>query len=162
MFDFLRPVIYIRLSPERLIARNVKTGEELAEPPEIALSGGPGARNIRAIGGMVAACRAVETVDIVNPFAHPRTLIGDFTLGTQVLKYFIKKLPAASVLTLSPRVLLHPLGHIDGGFTELEVRALREMAIGAGAGSDTQIWTGAALSDAEVLEQRFPSTGKLL
>ncbi len=51
-----------------------------------------------------------------------------------------------------PRTLLHPLETIDGGLTQIEERAFQELAIGAGA-SKVKVWSGPALSDAQVVEK---------
>ena len=57
---------------------------------------------------------------------------------------------------LAPVVVIHPLGKPAGGFTQVENRAFREMAIGAGA-SEVTVWNGRNLTDQEVLSKRFPS-----
>ena len=65
------------------------------------------------------------------------------------------------MFSVSPRVVLHPLGDPEGGFTRIEVRALHEMALGAGA-AEVRLWQGRALSDEELLSGTFPADGNLL
>jgi rod shape-determining protein MreB and related proteins len=38
MFAALRPVLYVKVSPERLTVRNVKSGESVSEVPEMSIS----------------------------------------------------------------------------------------------------------------------------
>ena len=65
------------------------------------------------------------------------------------------------MLAVSPRVVMHPLGDPAGGFTQVEIRAFHEMALGAGA-SDVRVWQGRALTDQELLSRTFPADGQVL
>jgi rod shape-determining protein MreB and related proteins len=91
---YLAPLLYVQISPERLTIRNPKTGASWSEVPEIALSTGRTPK-ILAIGAEARLHSATEGVQISNPFGHPRTLLGDFTLGEQLLKL--------AVLRVQPR-----------------------------------------------------------
>jgi rod shape-determining protein MreB and related proteins len=71
-------------------------------------------------------------------------------VGEQLVKAFIRRALEGSMLSLAPVVVMHPLGTPEGGFTQVELRAFREMAIGAGA-SEVVLWTGRELSNQEVL-----------
>ena len=76
-------------------------------------------------------------------------------MAEQLLKHQLKRLTGASFMSPSPCVVMHPLGSPDGGFTQVERRAFREMALGAGA-SEVYVWTGRLLSDKEVLSRQPP------
>ena len=52
-------------------------------------------------------------------------------------------------LVLSVSIVIHPMERIEGGLSQIEERALRELAIGAGA-SRVAVWVGDALTDEEV------------
>ena len=160
MFDFFKPPLYIRLSPYRLTVRNVKTGEFISEPPDIAISRGPKPKVLGA-GDEAALYKSSKSAQVLNPFNHPRTMMSDFTAGEQVLKAFVKKLPKRNALSPSPRVVLHLQADPAGGFTQVEIRAFREMALGTGA-SDVTIWQGQDLTDEQVLSRQYPSTGQVL
>ena len=56
---------------------------------------------------------------------------------------------------------MHLLGDPLGGFTQVELRAFREMAWGAGA-VDVVMWLGAALTDVQLLKGDFPAVGKIV
>ncbi|MFM9879283.1 MAG: rod shape-determining protein [Burkholderiaceae bacterium] len=160
MLRYLSNVLYVQLSPERLTVRNAKTGEAVSEVPEIAISDGPRGKLI-AVGAEARALHSGQPVNIVNPFAHPRTLVSDFTLGQQVLKAFLQRIGGQSIFTLAPEIVMHPQGNTAGGLTQIEIRTLHEMALGAGA-SQVKVWQGRLLTDQELLSRQFPSEGQVL
>lgn len=160
MFDLFAAPLYIRLSPFKLSVRNVKTGLAISEVPEIALSRGLNPR-ILDIGEKAALHKSSKTAIVVNPFAHPRSMVSDFTVGEQVFKAFIRKLNKRSRFRLANRVVLHLAGEPAGGFTQVEIRAFHEMALGTGA-SSVIIWQGPELTNEQILTRRYPTTGQIL
>ena len=156
MFRSLLPILYVRISPDRLVVTNAKNGESLSEVPELAI-----AKNPERVVGSGSAARVAAAQSgglVVNPFAHPRSMVSDFTVGEQLLKHFIRRMVVKSWFAPSPRIVLHPLGDPEGGFTQVERRAFREMALGAGA-SEVVLWTGRELTNQEVLDGTFPAGG---
>lgn len=160
MFSAFIPTIYVQVSPERLTVRNIKTGQSISEVPELALAGGP-VRKILGVGDQARALSSNFGVEIVNPFAHPRSLISDFILGEQVLKAFLRRVQGRSLLAVSPLLIMHPLGNPAGGLTQVECRAFHTMAQGAGAAKVT-LWQGRNLSDQGLLSRQFPEDGQVL
>jgi rod shape-determining protein MreB len=170
-FRFVRPsmsflssllglTLYIQISPERVTVRNPGTGEQVAEIPELAVTDQPKFR-IVGLGHEARSMATQPNVRVVNPFAHPRSLVSDFTAAEQLVKALIAKILAHGLFSVAPRVVLHPLGDPEGGFTQVEIRALQEMALGAGARS-VKVWQGRPLTDQEILSDRLPVTGKIL
>jgi rod shape-determining protein MreB and related proteins len=149
-------LLYVRVSPERLVVTDVKSGESVSEVPEIAVGGEPK----RVLGSGAAARLAAAHVGgtVINPFAHPRSLVSDFTSAEQLIKSFVHRVNGKSWWVPSPRIVIHPLGDPDGGFTQVERRAFREMALGAGA-SEVVVWTGRELTNQEVSDGTFPVGG---
>jgi rod shape-determining protein MreB len=160
MLTSLIPTFYVQVSPELLIVRNAKTGEAISEVPEIAIAHDP-KPSIVGIGKEARLHGAAPSVKIINPFAHPRSMVSDFTVGEQLLKAFVRRLTGNSIFAVSPRVVMHLMGEPSGGFTQVEIRAFHEMAKGAGA-SKVVIWQGRGLSDQELLSGEFPSGGQVL
>ncbi|MDD5056945.1 MAG: rod shape-determining protein [Sideroxydans sp.] len=160
MLSSFIPIFYVQLSPQRLTVRNARTGESISEIPEVAIARVP-KTSIVGFGAEARLHTTMQSVEITNPFAHPRTLVSDFTVGEQLLKAFLRRMVGSSIFAVSPKVVLHPLGDPEGGFTQIEIRALHEMAMGAGA-SKVIIWQGRALSDQELLSGKFPSDGSIL
>ena len=157
MFSSLKPVVYIQIAPDRLTLKNLKTGETIAEVPEVAISLPPHAK-ILAVGSQAQEAAAMQPSQVVNPFAHPRSLVSDFVVGEQLIKQQLRRLMGHSLLSLAPCVVMHPLGCPQGGFTQVERRALREMAVGAGA-AEAIVWTGRPLTDQEILSKNPPQDG---
>ncbi|MFZ6761008.1 rod shape-determining protein MreB [Undibacterium sp. Ji50W] len=162
MFDFIKPtILYVQISPEQLSVRDVKSGECISEVPELAITAAPDQK----ILGVGAAARSAATSQIgalvVNPFAHPRSLVSDFTAGQQLIKAFVSRLVGGSRLAMSPTIIIHPLGNPEGGFTQVEGRAFRELGMGVGAAKVT-LWYGDVLTDQEILSHQFPSHGRVI
>ena len=99
---------------------------------------------------------------IVNGFKHPRTLIADFTVAEQTLKYFLKLVLPTSPFKASPIIVIHPQAQLEGGLTQIEIRAFAELGLGAGA-RRVFVWDGPELTREELGELRFSRVGgKLL
>ena len=160
MFDLFKPPLYIRLSPFRLTVRNVKTGEFISEVPEVAISRGP-KEKILGVGDEAALHKSSKSAHVVNPFAHPRSMMSDFTAGQAVVKALVRKLLKSGLFAPAPRMVFHPQGDPAGGFTQVEIRAFREMALGAGA-SEVIVWQGQDLTDEQLLSRHYPATGQIL
>lgn len=161
MFATFAPTLYVQVSPQRLTVRNPKSGAVIAETPELAIARHPKTR-IVGIGAEARALPAgAASVDVVNPFAHPRSMVSDFNVAEQLLKAFLQRIRGRSPFAPSPRVVLHLLGNPAGGYTQVEIRAFHEMALGAGA-SQVVVWQGRDLSDDELLSRTFPADGPVL
>lgn len=157
---FFSRTLYVQLSPQRLSVRDPARGHGISEVPELALEvadNGKGKRLV-AVGHEARGQTFMPNIEIVNPFTHPRTLLSDFSCAEQLLKAFVKKVVGRAWLQPAPKVIMHPLGEHEGGLTQIELRAIRELALGAGA-SKVSIWQGPALSDAQLLSGQFPATG---
>ncbi|MEA3413099.1 MAG: rod shape-determining protein [Pseudomonadota bacterium] len=106
-------------------------GIVLDEPSVVAVrqdrSGGP--KSIEAVGQGAKAMlgRTPETITAIRPMKDG--VIADFTTTEKMLQYFIRKVHQTKMLRPSPRVLIC----VPCGATQVERRAIRESAIGAGA-----------------------------
>jgi rod shape-determining protein MreB len=160
MLNMFKSIRYVQLSPQRLTIRNPQTGVSISEVPEMAIAYEP-KEMIVGVGAEARAHAADAAVKVINPFAHPRTLVSDFTAAEQLLKAFVRRMQGRSFLALAPTIVMHPLGEPEGGYTQIELRALREMAMGAGA-AKVVMWVGPVLTDEEVLSGKFPDGGAVL
>lgn len=154
MLTFLASTIHIQISPERVTVTNVKSGASVSDVPDIAISVGETSK-VLAIGSQARVAAAVQGARVVRPFAHPRSMASDFTHADLLLKALVRQVRGRSLLALAPTVVIHPLGSPAGGFTQVEIRAFREMGHSVGA-SQVFVWTGRVLTDAEVLSHSFP------
>jgi rod shape-determining protein MreB and related proteins len=159
MLSPLTSVFYVQISPDRIVVRNVKTGEFLSEVPEVAIEHNPKSKLV-GVGNEVKAFSGRSGVLVFNPFTHPRMLVSDFTVAEQILKTMIRRMKR-SFFAASPVIIMHPIGNPLGGYTQVEIRVFRELAIGAGA-SEVIVWRGRSLLDQEVLAREFPRDGEVL
>ena len=83
--SFFSATLYVQLAPDRLSVRDPKSRKAFSEPPEVAIAHLP---KVKIVGvGSEARIHATEpSVEVINPFAHPRSLVSDFTVGEQLLK----------------------------------------------------------------------------
>jgi rod shape-determining protein MreB and related proteins len=158
MLSMFEQTYYVQLSAQKLTVKNLMSGSIFSEIPEIAIRLKPKGE-VLAIGDQARATAAATSGgEVHNPFGHPRSLVSDFTLAEQLLKAAVRKLDRKTLLRFNPYIVMHPLGNPEGGYTQVELRALREMALGAGA-SKVTLWRGRALSDQEILSNSFPADG---
>ena len=107
-------------------------GIVLDEPSVVAIrqEGGPsGKRTIQAVGKEAKQMlgKAPGNITVIRPMKDG--VIADFTVTEQMLKQFIKKVHVSRLLSPSPRIIIC----VPCGSTQVERRAIRESAIGAGA-----------------------------
>lgn len=159
---FFQHTVYVRIQPDCMSVRHVESGREYHDVPVLAIE------QKKSGGGMIAVGRAALTrlgqanVVLVNGFKHPRSLLADFTVAEQTLKYFLQQVLPRRWITPSPDLIIHPQAMLDGGLTEIEIRAFAELGFGAGA-RQVFVWTGPELAKEELLAQRFGRTdGRLL
>lgn len=158
MFSSFAPIVYVQISPERLTLKNVKNGESISEAPEVAVTVGHSPK-VMGFGTQArVAVAASHDARLINPFGHPRSLVSDFNAGQLLMRHQLRRLLSMKFLSLGPHVVVHPLGDPAGGLTQIERRALREMARGAGA-SRVHLWTGRELTDQELLARQAPAGG---
>ena len=107
-------------------------GIVLDEPSVVAirLEGGPNAKkSIQAVGKEAKEMlgKAPGSITVIRPMKDG--VIADFTVTEQMLKQFIKKVHDSKLFSPSPRIIIC----VPSGSTQVERRAIRESAIGAGA-----------------------------
>src|SRR6058998_865332 len=107
-------------------------GIVLDEPSVVAIrhEGGPnGKKTIQAVGAEAKAMlgKVPGNIEAIRPMKDG--VIADFTVTEQMLKQFIKMVHPRSMLKPSPRIIIC----VPCGSTQVERRAIRESALGAGA-----------------------------
>ena len=150
---FFFTTVYIQVSPDRVTVRNITTGESISERPTVEIR--PGQRSQLLAHGDKAGTYVTRIgVQLDNPFGHPRSIVSDFTAGERLIGSLIKRVVKRAYFSTSLLVVMHPLGDPEGGFTQIERRALQEMALGAGA-SEAHVWIGRALTDHEIVSGSY-------
>ena len=107
-------------------------GIVLDEPSVVAIrtEGGPaGKKTILAVGMEAKRMlgKAPASIQAIRPMKDG--VIADFTITEQMLKYFIRKVHESRMFSPNPRIIIC----VPYGSTQVERRAIRESAIGAGA-----------------------------
>jgi rod shape-determining protein MreB len=64
---------------------------------------------------------------------HPRSIMGSFSEVEAIFTEVIQKVCPNRFLLPAPIVYVHLLDNVEGGYTDVELRAFREAAYGAGA-----------------------------
>jgi rod shape-determining protein MreB and related proteins len=107
-------------------------GIVLDEPSVVSIRTDPaagGKRTVQAVGteAKLMLGRTPGNLQAIRPMKDG--VIADFTVTEQMLKYFIKKVHDTRMFRPSPRIIIC----VPCGSTQVERRAIRESAIGAGA-----------------------------
>jgi len=161
MFNFFRNNLYITITPELIEITHAETGRKLAEPPLLAIETRRGKDLIVAVGANAKLLTGKPNIRIENGFSHPRTLLANFTFAQRTLMYLIKQALPSAFFVARPVVVLHPLTMLEGGLTQIEIRAFAELASMAGA-SQVYVWQGPTLLKEQLLKRNFPEEGQLL
>ena len=141
--------VYLQIWENRLKLSNTRTGVVFDEKPLVAIeSGSKGRLSILAVGSSAAAAIGAN-IEIIKPFSHPRVLLADFKVGEKLLQYALREILGNNTLTPTPRLVVHPMEKTEGGLTMIEVRAFKELALGAGA-TDAVVYQGRVLSTQEI------------
>ncbi|WP_407333679.1 rod shape-determining protein [Enterovibrio sp. 27052020O] len=133
--------LYIQIWENRLRVLNGTTGRVFDEQPLIAWTQtGPIRKRVEAIGDAAHALKHDIGTTVSNPFSHPRSLIGDYAAAETVIHHAISQVTPRSFFQPKIQVILHPMEKIEGGLTDIEKKALRDMAYQAGAKNAYVYW----------------------
>ncbi len=136
MFEFLRGYfstdLAIDLGTANTLIYSRGKGIVLNEPSVVAIRQDGethGKKVILAVGLAAKAMlgRTPGNITAIRPMKDG--VIADFTITEQMLKYFIKQVHESRLLSPSPRIIIC----VPCGSTQVERRAIRESALGAGA-----------------------------
>ncbi|HQN18663.1 MAG TPA: rod shape-determining protein [Syntrophobacteraceae bacterium] len=157
---FFKNTLYVRIRSDLLSVTLVEQNRTIEDKPLVALAPGPkGKRNIVAVGSeaQIASSTAGGSVTIHNGFDHPRSCVQDFEIAKATLQYFIRPVGNRKNL-VRPIIVVHPLEKVEGGLTQIEYRALRELAESVGV-RKVYVWTGRVLDFQELISLQFPQSG---
>jgi rod shape-determining protein MreB and related proteins len=136
MFGFLRGFFSTDLAIDLGTANTLiyvrGKGIVLDEPSVVAIrqEGGPNGKKMILDVGLAAKQmlgRTPGNITAIRPMKDG--VIADFTVTEQMLKQFIKRVHNSSMLAPSPRIIIC----VPCGSTQVERRAIKESALGAGA-----------------------------
>lgn len=124
--------LYIQIWEQRIKITDFTSGKVFEGKPLLAIDTSSGIKVVKAVGS-AAILETGGNIDIVNPFSHPRSLLADFAIAEKLLRYLFKKLSDSRLFRPAPAVVIHPMEKLEGGLTDVEIRAFSELALGAGA-----------------------------
>ncbi len=148
MLKFIRSLfsndLLVELSEEQLSVRVFNSDIRYVDKPYMAVETLNGIKTVVSIGAIAKPLQS-NSVDVINPFQHPRSFVADFSVAEKILQHAIQQTSKSFFISPAPRVVMHQLEKTEGGLTEIEEKVLRELAIGAGA-REVLIYTGNKLS----------------
>jgi rod shape-determining protein MreB len=138
--------VSVRLSRSRLQVVNVSDGAKWEGAATISVDeNASGKLIVTAVGASAQSARGRK----IYPFQHPRVLVSDYTAGEKVLQHAIREVLKRKWFAPAPVVVIQVTEHLEGGVSDIEWRALIEMAQGAGARQVYPVKSG-VLSDSEI------------
>ncbi|MCP4346496.1 MAG: rod shape-determining protein [Desulfobacterales bacterium] len=148
--------IYVEFSDEWISVKHVETGNTIEDKPLLAVKQNKKGKNIVfAIGAEVEQLQNDTTISIHNGFSHPRVCINDFEIAQATLMHFIRKALNKKIL-IRPIMIMHPKGNLKGGLSQIEDRAIKELATASGA-QKCYVWVGRRLKEIEMISLNFPT-----
>jgi len=122
------PKIFIRISADRLFVKNLKNGHVFDETATVYFAD---ATKKVAIAASDAAARS--NAISLSPFKdHPRLLISDFLAAEALLKYAVRRV-SGGLSIFAPVFIVEVTRPLEGGIAAIELRALEELCMAAGA-----------------------------
>ncbi|MCW8127350.1 rod shape-determining protein [Microbulbifer halophilus] len=131
-FNKLGARLYVQIWEKRIRATDIDSGRIFDESPLLAIEKKGRRETVVAVGNRASSVPGGDT-RVVNPFSHPRSLLRDFAAAEKLLQHTFRELLGNTLLAPSPLVVLHPMEKTLGGLTDIEIRAFRELGLGAGA-----------------------------
>ncbi len=125
--------LIIELSENLLSIRTFSGDLKYEDTPLIAIENMDGNAIVREIGSNANNVHG-QNIVVTNPFSHPRSLVSNFTYAEKIIQHAIRTLHGSRIsFKPAPRVIMHQLEKNEGGLSDIEERALQELALGAGA-----------------------------
>ena len=148
-----KSTLYVRIRRNKISVRFVEKKREVTDQPIVGMNG---KNRILAVGEEANSHKYKNIHDyrVLNGFDHPRTIIGQFDIADAALRYLMKR-TVSSRAFVRPVIVFHPKDDYEGGLSQIEVRALRDMGEHVG-GREVHIWVGRDLTDEELQSGKFP------
>lgn len=87
--------------------------------------------------------------------SHPRSLMGNFLVVESCMKELVSKLLPRSFLSVAPLGVVQLMEKSEGGYTDVEIRAFQEAALGAGCRQVLFVDSATPLSNQDVIDRNF-------
>ncbi|MCU7833676.1 MAG: rod shape-determining protein [gamma proteobacterium symbiont of Taylorina sp.] len=139
-------IFYVQIWEHKIKVTETNSGNTFDEKPLIAFeTTSKGQIIASAVGNSAELKEGTPNTKVINPFSHPRTLISNFSAAEKILQNIFSALPQGKFKLALPVAVIHPMEKIDGGLTQIEFRAFKELLLGAGC-REAVIYQGAELN----------------
>lgn len=142
-----RRIVYIRISSERVCMQS-NDGLHWEASPHVGIKTQGNSKVIAVIKDGASYHNSAGVSLWANPFGHPRTLISDFTLAEKLLSQGLRTMlrnMGGFFITAPALAIIHPLEKTEGGLTEVEQRAFKELGLSVGF-RESLVYTGPELA----------------
>lgn len=143
--------LYIQISPNQIRISAFDGSCLYEEPPIVAIQTVGEKKVIAAIGRDASRLEGKAGISLVNPLDHPRVIIGDFTISEKLLQHAVRTALNWRWVRPLTSAVIHSEGNLEGGLTQIESRALRELCLAAGI-RKCFIYVGRPLTPSELAE----------
>ncbi len=144
LLNKFRSTIYVQIWENRIRVVDYNNNHCFDEQPLVAIEVYKKGKNkVLAVGNNVKS-PSFKNCLIMNPFSHPRCLLLDFEVAEKLIQKVIKSFYKNQFYFLPPFIIIHPMEKLDGGLTQVEKRAFKELGYGAG-GIDVVVYEGETL-----------------
>ena len=149
-------LLYVQIWKKRIRVTDAGSRKRSEEMPLIAIESDAKGQRVVAVGQRARGLRGPHIREI-NPFDHHRVAFEDFAAAEKLLRALFEKNRSGKFTLFAPRVIIHPMEKFEGGLTDIEKQALKELALSAGA-REAVVCEGAELSmngvDFEALKRK--------
>jgi hypothetical protein len=140
---------YLRFDGERAVFSEPSRGWEITLRPRLAITEERGRLMCVAVDDFDESSLP-ESARVEHPFAHPRVLVGNYDVAVAFVRYCLSQARHPFTRTMvRPHLILHPTAVPPDGVSDIEERALLDLAADAGA-QRAAVHVGAVLTATEV------------
>ena len=145
--------LYVQIWENRIRVVDLKTQRSFDEKPLLQIERKTGqAAKLLAFGNAATGditTGNTSTGTVINPFSHPRTLIGDPYLAEKLLTLIIRQLCGHRLLSPVAAIIIQPMEKMEGDLTATESKGLRDIALAAGI-DNCLVYTGSTTLDPSI------------
>jgi actin-like ATPase involved in cell morphogenesis len=151
-------LLYIRIKPEWLSVRDIKSNHYYEDIPIAALRI-EGRNEVMAVGFQARELVSnSENYRLVNGFEDEDGLISNRHAAEGTLKYFMDSVIRKGLIKPPIVAILHPVDCKPSAYTQPDGQLLAELCLRAGA-KEAYVWIGQELMYKDILTGEFPQSG---
>ncbi len=144
--DYFTAIVYVQIWKEQIKVTSSTSQTPLIEPAVIAAKDTfTNTKQLMSVGNEAITHSNIEGFELVYPFKNNKHLINDFDAAEALLTKLLSQTNSTGRLFKpSPFIVIHPMEINEIDISQVEYRALLELALGAGA-RDAAVYIGSEL-----------------